>query len=386
MTSNPEGGNTASQARRALAASAIFYILIAFEFFYMASPFAAYLYAVYGPGLDWLQSSTLTSWSIGFFLPHIVAETRSVVIDVHGIVGQVLFAGGLGGLAIGAFQIYRAKLRRADAVDAVQGGLYRHIRHPQYLALVGASIGMVLIWPRYLVLFLTVTVIFIYIALAKAEEAICLRRFPGYAGYLEGTGMFLPVRLPRNLLLPADAGVMRRVATWGLAYAVALGLALVAASGLRTLALDSLYAMSADGDVYVSVVEIGDGDLAAGRRTRANRTGGAGGDRRSRASAELRRAGKHVNLGGPNAAPGRRDVRPCGAAGLGRKDLQGRFHRGDSRPSGRGRASARGQQDGVVGSPCGPACVGSHRDLSATRGAVLRRPTGAGVLTRARVP
>ena len=231
MTSNPEGGNTASQARRALLASAVFYVLIAFEFFYMASPFAAYLYAVYGPGLDRLQSSTLTSWSIGF--------------------------------AIGAFQIYRAKLRRADAVDAVEGGLYRYIRHPQYLALIVASIGMVLIWPRYLVLVLTVTIVFIYIALAKAEEAICLRRFPGYAGYMEGTGMFLPARLPRNLLLPADAGLMRRVATWGLAYAVALGLALLAATGLRTLALESLYAMSGDRDVYVSVVRIADGDLAA---------------------------------------------------------------------------------------------------------------------------
>ena len=229
----------------------------------MASPFAVYLYAVYGPGLDWLQSSTRTSWRIGFFLPHIVAETRSVVIDVYGIVGQVLFAGGLGGFAIGAFQIYRAKLRRADAVDAVEGGLYRYIRHPQCLALIVASIGMVLIWPRYLVLVLTVTVVFIYIALAKAEEGICLRRFPGYAGYMEGTGRFLPVRLPRNLLLPADAGVMRRVATWGLAYAAALGLALLAATGLRSLALDSLYAMSADGDTYVSVVGIADGNLAA---------------------------------------------------------------------------------------------------------------------------
>ena len=43
------------QARGALWASMGFYVLIAFEFFYMASPFAAYLYAVYGPGLDWLQ-------------------------------------------------------------------------------------------------------------------------------------------------------------------------------------------------------------------------------------------------------------------------------------------------------------------------------------------
>ena len=52
-----------NQARGALWASISFYVLIAFEFFYMASPFAAYLYAVYGPGLDWLQASSATSWA-----------------------------------------------------------------------------------------------------------------------------------------------------------------------------------------------------------------------------------------------------------------------------------------------------------------------------------
>jgi len=43
-------------AHRMLLASGAFYLLIAFEFFYMASPFAAYFYAVYGPGLDGLQA------------------------------------------------------------------------------------------------------------------------------------------------------------------------------------------------------------------------------------------------------------------------------------------------------------------------------------------
>ena len=240
-----------------------------------------------------------------------------------------------GGFAIGAFQIYRAKLRRADAVDAVQGGLYRYIRHPQYLALVVASVSMVLIWPRYLVLVLTVTVVFIYIALAKAEEAICLRRFPAYAGYMEGTEMFLPVRLPRNLLLPADAGVMRRVASWGLAYAVALGLALLAATGLRTLALDSLYAMSAGGDVYVSVVEIGDGDLAA--------------------VGELART-----------APGAQEV------------IGDRGHLLNYVVP----ANMYISEIPVAGSPCGPAGAGSYRELSAARGILLRRPTSTGVLTQ----
>ena len=74
---------SAARARRALFASGAFYALVAFEFFYMASPFGAYLYAVYGPGLDWLEASGSTSWLIQFFLPHLVEETSSVLIDVH---------------------------------------------------------------------------------------------------------------------------------------------------------------------------------------------------------------------------------------------------------------------------------------------------------------
>tara|TARA_B100000780_G_C20695694_1_gene276656 strand:+ start:169 stop:510 length:342 start_codon:yes stop_codon:yes gene_type:complete len=46
-------------AKRALWASSVFYVLIAFEFFYMASPFTTYFYTVYRPGLDWLQGSSV---------------------------------------------------------------------------------------------------------------------------------------------------------------------------------------------------------------------------------------------------------------------------------------------------------------------------------------
>lgn len=61
MTTETETGNGTLQARRALWASSVFYVLIAFEFFYMASPFAAYFYAVYGPGLvDFLYTKQST--------------------------------------------------------------------------------------------------------------------------------------------------------------------------------------------------------------------------------------------------------------------------------------------------------------------------------------
>ena len=67
MTNETETGKGTVQARRALWASFAFYVLIAFEFFYMASPFAAYFYAVYGPGLDWFAGPRVrTNWIIQF--------------------------------------------------------------------------------------------------------------------------------------------------------------------------------------------------------------------------------------------------------------------------------------------------------------------------------
>jgi len=144
-----------------LLASGAFYLLIAFEFFYMASPFAAYFYAVYGPGLDGLQAWGLSGWMLWFFLPHIVAETKSALINITPVMGLLLFFGGLLGFAGGAFQVYRAKIRKQGAVT---GGLYRYIRHPQYTALIIASLGMLLIWPRFLVLYSTIAMVFAYAA------------------------------------------------------------------------------------------------------------------------------------------------------------------------------------------------------------------------------
>jgi protein-S-isoprenylcysteine O-methyltransferase Ste14 len=239
--------------------SLAFYSLVAFEFFYMASPFAAYVYAVYGPGLDWLQSSGPTAWLIGFFLPHIVADTRSPLVNGAHLLGLGLFMGGLLAFAVGAFQIYRAKLRRQQAVT---GGIYRHIRHPQYLSLMAASLGMLLIWPRFLVLALTVTVIFVYIGLARAEESLCLGRFPGYAEYMQRTGMFLPRAWLPSLAIGFPQGRWARVGLWVLAYLSALGAAMLLAFGLRSHAIGQLYAWHSGNAMYVSVTALPEPDIA----------------------------------------------------------------------------------------------------------------------------
>ena len=215
MTNETAPDRSVIHARRVVFASWIFYVLVALEFLYMASPFATYFYAVYGPGLDWLQLSGNTSWLVQFFMPHVVSETTSPLIDSRNTVGNILLLGGLAGFVIGVFQIYRAKL---SGRGAVTGGLYRYIRHPQYLALIVASIGMLLLWPRYLVLLATLAMIFVYVALAVAEERSCLRRFPGYADYVERTGRFLPAWFGLRLALPFGESPLTRLAGWVLTY------------------------------------------------------------------------------------------------------------------------------------------------------------------------
>ena len=78
------------------------------------------------------------------------------LVNYAEVIGMTLFLGGLVGFFTGAFQVYRAKLRR---IGMVEGGVYRYIRHPQYAALIIASLGLLLIWPRFLVLFSPVAMI-----------------------------------------------------------------------------------------------------------------------------------------------------------------------------------------------------------------------------------
>lgn len=242
---------TPGLSRKAAWASTLFYALVAFEFFYMFSPFAAYVYGVYSPGLELLSLSGLTTPLVAFFMPHVTRETTSLFLSWHEAIGVAVFLGGFAAFAFGAAQIYRAKLLRRPAVE---GGLYRGIRHPQYLALMVASFGMVLIWPRYLVLFGFVTICFAYVWLARVEEGICRRAFATYGDYAARTGMFLPRRvealLPR---LPLPRARAARVAVALASYAAALALSFVIAGAVHDRAVDSLYTYETDTEVYLSL-------------------------------------------------------------------------------------------------------------------------------------
>lgn len=242
--------------RGAFWASAGFYGLIAFEFFYMFSPFAAYLYGVYGPGLNLLSFTESTSWLIAFFMPHIARQTTSLLITWHEWIGMVLFLGGLAAFIIGAGQIYWSKLKKRGAVVK---GIYRHIRHPQYLALMISSLGMVLVWPRYLVLFGFVTVCFAYFLLARLEENICLKDFPEYDAYINKTGMFLPRGIERWFQwIPRSTGRSAKILSGILLYVVLLLVSFWGAGMIHSHSIHSLYTWSTLNEVYLSVGELDD--------------------------------------------------------------------------------------------------------------------------------
>jgi len=246
--------------RRTFWALAAFYGLIACEFFYMASPFALYFYSVYRPGLNFINRSSLLAWLSGSFLPHFV-ETRAGPLNALAGIGAALFLLGMLSFCLGAVQVYSHKLARKGAV---LGGVYRFIRHPQYAALALSSFGLLLLWPRFIVLVSFVTMLFAYYFLARLEEGECATKFgPAYIAYQQRTGMFLPwqaawpdrIAILRHLPALPAGGPRRAAAILGL-WATTCALAVGAATGLQRWTLNSLYAHYTPGAAYLSVAPL----------------------------------------------------------------------------------------------------------------------------------
>jgi protein-S-isoprenylcysteine O-methyltransferase Ste14 len=177
--------------RRSFWAAAVFYIVIGFEFLYMAGPFAAYFYSVYRPGLNFLNETPALSGLTRFFMPHIVADTASTFVNWHNTIGAILAISGFVTFLLSAGQVYYHKVARKGAVT---GGIYRIIRHPQYASFVVCGLGMLFLWPRYVILVMFVIMLFFYYWLARVEEHECEDRYgESYRAYKASTGMFLPV-------------------------------------------------------------------------------------------------------------------------------------------------------------------------------------------------
>ena len=189
------------QTKKTLLRSAlVLYFVIAFEVLIMISPFAGFFYSVFNPVLFKLASNSTTRWLSAFYLPHMVLPQDGFLQFVR-VMGSILFVVGMAIFLVCAGQIYTAKFRKKGAV---LGGLYAIIRHPQYLALGIAGLGLSILWPRFLTIFLWLVMALVYYFLARDEERRMLKAHEEtYRAYMKKTGMFLP-KTVEKLLTPAS--------------------------------------------------------------------------------------------------------------------------------------------------------------------------------------
>lgn len=160
-------------------------------------------------------------------------------------------------------RLARAKVHHHEVVT---GGLYAFTRHPQYVALAILGLGTLLIWPRFLVLVTYVTMLFLYVLLARWEEAQCLARYPeSYGSYRRRTGPLshLGDRLPA--LLPRSGGA-RVWAGMGL-YVLALAAAVTAAMSLRDWSLRQVSALYINDAAVLSPALLTADELSAAMRS-----------------------------------------------------------------------------------------------------------------------
>lgn len=218
----------------------VLYVAIVFEILFMISPFGLYYYSVYGPSLNLFHRSPWTAWLTHFFLPHFSQTSDAVLNRLEDLGRLLLIVGGVMFLLAFA-QVYWAKSRQRGLIT---GGVYAVARHPQYLALAIVGLGALLIWPRYLVLIMYVTMLFLYAILARWEEERCAQQFSGYRAYHERTGMFWPRRFLRTRPRLLSRSGRQRVAMALTIYAVVMAAAVALGHQLRDYSvscLSSLY-------------------------------------------------------------------------------------------------------------------------------------------------
>jgi protein-S-isoprenylcysteine O-methyltransferase Ste14 len=171
--------------------------IVALEIAIMISPFAFYFYAAFNPFLLALNQSPLSRWLTAFFLPHMVSPPNGILAAIR-VAGSVFFVVGIIIFLFCAAQVYLGKLLKRGIATK---GLYALIRHPQYLGLGLAALGLAIMWPRFLTLVLFAVMLFLYYALAKDEERRMMNRFgKSYISYMDQTGMFFPRFIEKVLM------------------------------------------------------------------------------------------------------------------------------------------------------------------------------------------
>lgn len=225
----------------------VVYLLIGLEIFIMISPFAAYFYSFYDPIIDYLHKSKYTNWLTEFFLPHFVF-VKDPFLQIIGFIQMFTFFFGIFLFFYAALPLYYAKFRRKGIVAK---GVYCKIRHPQYLGLAIAGFGLLLYWPRFLILILYISMLFVYYLLAKNEEHRMINQYGrGYIEYMNSVPMFLPKNIGGKLYSFLFGGIKSKAVGIIILYITALIISVGLAFMLRNISINKIPIIKSN-DLYI---------------------------------------------------------------------------------------------------------------------------------------
>ncbi len=232
-----------------LAGTIAAYCLIGIEIIIMISPFALYFYSVYAPILQSFSSSSYLSWTTEFFLPHMVFTQTPVIVWISYL--QVLLIIGLVLFFSAAIPLYYGRFSNKGVVLF---SFYAKIRHPQYLFLAISGFGLLLYWPRFIILVMYVTMLFVYYFLARNEEWRMKQEAPEiYENYMKNTPMFLPGEPGGKIYNVLFGWVQPKWFGLLLTYCLSMVLAVTLAMGLRSYTVSQLETVSVDDTSLLSV-------------------------------------------------------------------------------------------------------------------------------------
>ena len=184
--------------------SIVFFTLFALTFFFPRKKrewrtlgfFQAFVVALYTEMYGFPLTIYILSAFFGIRIPfiHIKGHLWATLLGL-GDQGAILEMGigvlvmylGMGLVVIGWWKIHKAN------GELVTDGIYRIIRHPQYLGFILITTGMLIHWPTLPTLVMFPILLVAYIRLAKKENADLEQRFgERYLMYKAKTAGFLP--------------------------------------------------------------------------------------------------------------------------------------------------------------------------------------------------
>ena len=141
-----------------------------------------------------LEVQSLSFLRLGMY-PYPYCPIPPVMRKAINIIGFILIALGFGVTVIGLWQIIRAKKVKRKEGGLIQTGLYSISRHPQYLGIIGWTLGIILISPipRIMDFLLWTVLVLLHIFLADSEENKLYKEFGSeYIEYSNRVPYMLP--------------------------------------------------------------------------------------------------------------------------------------------------------------------------------------------------